>query len=120
MYHDAAHMRYVIACLASAWLAYAFLARVLRTARARLDRVLSKMGQASLRSYKWGSISGTARYPSEPTYLSPGRSARLFAQFVVGTLQPDVGRRSRLNPGGSTHRNLSNKLFRRGDSFRCV
>jgi hypothetical protein len=71
MYHDAAHMRYVIACLASAWLAYAFLARVLRTARARLDRVLGKMGQASLRSYKWGSISGestgTARYPSEPT-----------------------------------------------------
>ena len=67
MYHDALHMRYEIACLASAWLAYAFLARVLRTARARLDRVLSKMGQASLRSYKWGSISGTARYPSEPT-----------------------------------------------------
>ena len=77
MYHDALHMRYEIACLASAWLAYAFLARVLRTARARLDRVLGKMGQASLRSYKWGSISGVNWYCTIPVgaHLSPGRTA---------------------------------------------
>ena len=36
-------------------LAYAFLARVLRITRASLDRVLSKMALASLRSYREGS-----------------------------------------------------------------
>ena len=35
--------------------ACAFLARVLRIARASLDRVLSKTAAASLRSYSWGS-----------------------------------------------------------------
>ena len=41
--------------LAPAWLACAFLARVLRIARASLDRVLSKTAAASLRSYSRGS-----------------------------------------------------------------
>ena len=41
--------------LAPAWLACAFLARVLRIARASLDRVLSGTRSASLCSYKEGS-----------------------------------------------------------------
>ena len=45
--------------LAPAWLACAFLARVLRIARASLDRVLSKTAAASLRSYSRGSYKTT-------------------------------------------------------------
>ena len=41
--------------LAPAWLACAFLARVLRIARASLDRVLSGTRSASLCSYREGS-----------------------------------------------------------------
>ena len=48
-------MHYMHTFLAPAWLACAFLARVLRIARASLDRVLSKTAAASLRSYSRGS-----------------------------------------------------------------
>ena len=48
-------MHYMHAFLAPAWLACSFLARVLRTTRASLDRVLSKTAAASLRSYSRGS-----------------------------------------------------------------
>ena len=41
--------------LAPAWLACAFLARVLRIARASLDRILSGTRSASLCSYREGS-----------------------------------------------------------------
>ena len=43
------------AFLAPAWLAYAFLARVLRTANPSLEGVLSGTRPASLRSYNKGS-----------------------------------------------------------------
>ena len=41
-------MHYMHTFLDPAWLAYAFLARVLRIARASLDRVLSEMAESSL------------------------------------------------------------------------
>ena len=44
-------MHYMHTFLAPAWLACAFLARVLLIARASLDRVLSKTAAASVRSY---------------------------------------------------------------------
>ena len=53
--HTLIHMHYMHAFLAPAELAYAFLARVLRTAAPSLAGVLSGTRPASLRSYSKGS-----------------------------------------------------------------
>ena len=70
--------------LAPAWLACAFLARVLRIARASLDRVLSGTRSASLCSYREGSykaIFTVLGFPCQRTpWLARGPSGLLLLQ----------------------------------------
>ena len=70
--------------LAPAWLACAFLARVLRIARASLDRVLSGTRSASLCSYREGSYKAifTVEEGSRPT---SSEKARTCSRISSGT-----------------------------------
>ena len=77
-------MHYMHTFLAPAWLACAFLARVLRIARASLDRVLSGTRSASLCSYREGSYKATltvVEYLGSGEYLSTQHSCTSVMGF---------------------------------------
>ena len=80
-------MHYMHTFLAPAWLACAFLARVLLIARPSLDGVLSKTVPASLRSYKWGSyktiltVHGEGHFCFHPGDLMPLKELLPLSRF---------------------------------------
>ena len=74
-------MHYMHTFLAPAWLACAFLARVLRIARASLDRVLSKTAAASLRSYSRGSYKTS--FTVVRVYVKAERAAKRAAKAAA-------------------------------------